>query len=145
MNILLFFFAIPVAVIILSAIFETFINSPVKVAGIFFSIFLVLAFLLGGTPELIVAAIVYTIISFITAYIVKIINRNYCNRRCEIERDRYEITNEYNNYRTNNFNQIPQYRFNNDNFIANSIGESDNTLFSENNFNHNNNSCRRYK
>ena len=144
MNILLFFFAIPIAVIILSAIFETFINSPVKVAGIFFSIFLVLAFILGGTPELIVAAIVYTIISFITAYIVKILTRNYCNKRYDIERQGFEINNEYNNYRTNNFNQIPQYRFNNESFIANSISENENTVFNENNFN-NNCSCRRYK
>lgn len=89
MNILLFFFAIPVAVIILSAILETLIKSPLKVAGIFFSIFLVIAFALGGTAELIVAAIIYTIISFITAFIVCIIqcsSRWYCNRRiCENE------------------------------------------------------------
>ena len=78
MNILLIFFAIPLAVIILSAIFESFINCPLKVAGIFFSIFIVTAFALGGTADLIVAAIVYTIISFITALIV----RGIINRRC---------------------------------------------------------------
>lgn len=76
MNILLIFFAIPIATIILSAILETFIRCPIKVAGIFFSIFLVLAFILGGTAELIVAAIVYTIISFITAYVVCLFMRN---------------------------------------------------------------------
>lgn len=76
MNILLIFFAIPIATIILSAILETFIRCPIKVAGIFFSIFLVLAFILGGTAELIVAAIVYTIISFVTAYIVCLAMRN---------------------------------------------------------------------
>lgn len=76
MNILLIFFAIPIATIILSAILETFIRCPIKVAGIFFSIFLVLAFILGGTAELIVAAIVYTIISFVTAYIVCLVMRN---------------------------------------------------------------------
>lgn len=86
MNILLIFFAIPLAVIILSAIFETFINCPLKVAGIFFSIFIVVAFALGGTAILIVAAILYTIISFITAVITRfIINRrcNSCGNTCE--------------------------------------------------------------
>lgn len=82
MNILLIFFAIPIATIILSAILETFIRCPIKVAGIFFSIFLVLAFILGGTAELIVAAIVYTIISFITAYIVCIFVRNRDDDGC---------------------------------------------------------------
>lgn len=73
MNTLLVFFAIPLATIILSAILETFINSPIKVAGIFFSIFIVVAFALGGTAELILAAIVYTVISFITAFIVHVL------------------------------------------------------------------------
>ncbi len=82
MNILLIFFAIPIATIILSAILETFIRCPFKVAGIFFSIFLVLAFILGGTAELIVAAIIYTILSFITAYIVEVILRNREENNC---------------------------------------------------------------
>lgn len=85
MNNLLIFFAIPIAVIILSAIFETFIKSPLKVAGIFFSIFLVIAVALGGNVEYLVATIVYTIISFVIAYLVCFIqNRNYrhfCDRR----------------------------------------------------------------
>ena len=62
MNNLLVFFAIPVATIILSAILETFINCPLKVGGIFFSIFLVVAAALGGTIELLFAAIVYTML-----------------------------------------------------------------------------------
>lgn len=79
MNILLIFFAIPLATIILSAILETFIKCPFKVAGIFFSIFIVIAFALGGTAELVLAAIVYTIISFITAIIVKFIRKRKYN------------------------------------------------------------------
>lgn len=86
MNILLIFFAIPIAIIILSVILETFIKYPIKVAGIFFAIFLVVAFALGGTAELIVLAIAYTILSFIAAYLTSIIccRRNCCNleRRC---------------------------------------------------------------
>ena len=93
MNILLIFFAIPLAVIILSAILETFINCPFKVAGIFFAIFIVVAFALGGSAILIVAAIVYTLISFITAAIVRLIINRMCNRgdddenRCRFCRD----------------------------------------------------------
>lgn len=82
MNILLIFFAIPVAVIILSAIFETFIRCPIKVTGITFAIFLIVAFALGGTAELIVAAIIYTIISFITAFIVCLIRTRESNNCC---------------------------------------------------------------
>ena len=81
MNILLIFFAIPIAVIILSIILETYMRSPLKVAGIFFSIFIVLAFALGGTAELIVAAIVYSLISLITAFIVELIISRRCHRR----------------------------------------------------------------
>ncbi len=80
MNILLFFFAIPIAVIILSVILETYMRSSSKVAGIFFSIFLVLAFYLGGNAEYIVAALVYTAISFISAYLTCIILSRRCFR-----------------------------------------------------------------
>lgn len=69
-EILLIFFAIPVAVIILSAIFETIINSPLKIAGIVFSIFLIVAFATIGSIGL-VADVVYTILSYITAWIVR--------------------------------------------------------------------------
>ena len=69
MNLLLIFFAIPIATIILSVILQTLICCPFKVAGIAFSIFIVVAFALGGTAALIVAAIIYTIISFISAVI----------------------------------------------------------------------------
>lgn len=73
MNTLLIFFAIPLATIILSAIFETFIKCPLKVAGIAFSIFIIVAFALGGSAELIVAAIIYTLLSLITAFITMLI------------------------------------------------------------------------
>lgn len=82
MNILLVFFAIPIAVIILSIIFERYLNCPLSVAGIFFSIFLVIAFALGPIIEYIVATFVYTIISFLVAFLTSyIINRNICNEQ----------------------------------------------------------------
>ena len=83
MNILLVFFAIPLATVILSGILATFNICPLKVSGIFFSIFIVTAAALGGTVELFFAAIIYTIISFITASIVCfIINRRYQHFWC---------------------------------------------------------------
>jgi len=83
MNILLIFFAIPLATIILSSIFETLIRCPIKVGGIAFSIFLIVAFALGGTPSLIVAAIIYTILSFISAFVTMLIqNRIEDNNNC---------------------------------------------------------------
>lgn len=98
MNTLLVFFAIPIAVIILSVILETFIKNPIKVAGIFFAIFLVVAFALGGTAELIVLAIVYTILSFISAYLTSMI---CCRRRyCPVERECCQA--ERNNFCNNN-------------------------------------------
>ena len=77
MNILLIFFAIPVAIIILSIILETLLKNPYKVAGIFFSIFLVVAFALGTTAALIAIVIGYTILSLLTAFLVKL----FCNRK----------------------------------------------------------------
>lgn len=82
MNTLFVFFALPLATIILAGIFETFINCPLKVAGIAFSIYLIVSFALGGTIELIVATIVYTILAFITALIVKYIQNNNDDCNC---------------------------------------------------------------
>ncbi len=121
MNTLLIFFAIPVATIILSGILETFINCPYKVAGIFFAIFLVVAFALGGTVELLVAAIIYTFISFVTAYIVMLF-RNRQNHNCKCNND------------FNTFPSIPFGRFSNEAQI-NSLPENDNSSFNMNNTN----------
>lgn len=164
MNILLIFFAIPIATIILSAILETFIHCPYKVAGIFFSIFIVVAFALGGTAELVVAALVYTIISFLTAYIVMIIqnrrngccndncednscnNRNCCrnnncsNNSCESNCRSNNCCNENNDNNfslNNNFSAFNPntFSFNNENFIPNSLAENDNSITNTNNTN----------
>ena len=53
MNNLLIFFALPIATIILAGIFQTIIKCPYKIAGITFAIYLIVAFALGGTAELI--------------------------------------------------------------------------------------------
>ena len=138
MNMLLIFFAIPLAVIILSIILESFINCPIKVTGIFFSIFIVVAFALGGTSELIVLAIVYTIISFITALIVKF----FTNRRCNM--NNRTIINECGVNRMCNNNS---FNFNNT-LDVNPLLEETNSFDTLNsnsitNFNNPNNTCRR--
>lgn len=80
MNMLLIFFAIPIAIVILSVILETYMKCAVKVAGIFFSILIVVAFAFFGTVEAIVAVLVYTMLSFVAAYITRLIMNRSCSR-----------------------------------------------------------------
>lgn len=100
-EILLIYFAIPLAVIILSAIFETFINCPIKIAGIVFSILLIVAFAAFGS-EFLVAVIIYTILAYITAFII---NR-YNSRECKLQNIENLIinNNEQNNSNNNTEN-----------------------------------------
>lgn len=160
MNVLLIFFAIPLAVIILSAILESFINCPFKVAGIFFAIFIVVAFALGGTATLIVAAIVYTIISYITAVIIRFIINRRCNC-CGNSEDNCRpcnncdscnscSRNNANNLNLNNFNDLSTLNaLNNLSRIGvglNNNLETPNVLSDSSNLNNNiNNTCRRYR
>jgi Mn2+/Fe2+ NRAMP family transporter len=103
MNILLIFFAIPIAIIILSIIFEILINNPLMVGGIFFSVILVGVFYLGGTGIQIAIGIFYSVLSFITAFVVAFIrNPNYLCRNCY----RNSVPNNLNNeYRYQNFSE----------------------------------------
>ncbi len=86
MNNLLIFFALPVAVIIISIALQKVLKCPALVAGVIFSIFLIVTFVVNNIIFLI-ATIVYTILSFITAYlmcvIVKILERTRrTNEKC---------------------------------------------------------------
>lgn len=72
MNILLIFFALPLATIILAAVLQKLIKSPVLVAAIFFAIYLIVAFAVFNATFLI-AVIVYTVLAYVTASIVRII------------------------------------------------------------------------
>lgn len=83
MNILLIYFALPLATIILAVVLQKLIKSPILVAAIFFAIYLIVAFAVFNATFL-VAAIVYTFLAYITASIVKILCcffRN-CNLSC---------------------------------------------------------------
>ena len=79
MNILLLFFALPVATIILSIVLEKILRCPVLTVATFFAIFLIVTFAVFDASFL-VFAIVYIILAFIAAVIAEIFFR-----RCENE------------------------------------------------------------
>lgn len=74
MNTLLIFFALPIAVIIISIALQKIFKCPFLVAGIIFAAFLIVTFVVGNLNSLI-ATIAYTILAFITAVLTNIICR----------------------------------------------------------------------
>ena len=70
MNIILLFFALPVATIILAIVLEKILRCPVLTAATFFAIFLIVAFAVFDASFL-VFVIAYTIIAYITAVIAE--------------------------------------------------------------------------
>ncbi len=75
-TILLIFFAIPLAVIIFSIALQKLLKCPALVAEIIFAIGVIITFIIGNLIVL-AATLVYTLISYITALIICLINR-YC-------------------------------------------------------------------
>lgn len=75
MNLLLIFFALPLATIVFSIALQRILDNPILVASIIFSIFLIVTFVVGDL-NLLIATIIYTILSFITAFIVRYIDEN---------------------------------------------------------------------
>ena len=71
-NLLLLLFALPVATIIIASILETFFNSPLKVAALFFAIYLVVAFA-AFDASFLIYVIGYTILALISALITRVI------------------------------------------------------------------------
>lgn len=74
MNTLLIFFALPIAVIIISIALQKIFKCPFLVAAIIFAAFLIVTFVIGNLNYL-VATIAYTILAFITAVLTSIICR----------------------------------------------------------------------
>ena len=74
MNTLLIFFAIPIAVIIVSIALQKILKCPILVAGVIFAILLVATFA-AFTTEFLVFVIVYTILAFIVATLTQF----FCN------------------------------------------------------------------
>ncbi len=70
MNPLLIFFAVPVATIILAIVLQKVLNSPLLVAATFFAVFLIITFV-AFDASFLVFAILYTLLAFITAIIVR--------------------------------------------------------------------------
>lgn len=94
--ILLIFFALPLATILLAIVLEKLFHCPILVAITFFAIYLIILFALFAAGIInhlgagLVAIIIYTILAFITAFIVKLIriirercfNNNENDNRC---------------------------------------------------------------
>lgn len=84
MNILLLFFALPIATIILAVVIEKILRCPFLTAATFFAIFLIVAFAVFDANFLIFV-IFYTILAFIAAFIAEFFfrrcndERKYCN------------------------------------------------------------------
>ena len=148
MDNLLLFFALPIAVIIISIALQKILRNPILVAGIMFSIFLVVTFIINDLNFL-VATIIYTIISFITAIIVLII--------CKLLRDFNDSSGcriRYRNYmenENNNTNRVIAIdnNGNNDEDSNGTNGEFNNGVSARINVIPNNNNsgniCRNYR
>ena len=74
MNVLLVFFAIPFAVTMISIALEKLLDCPILVASIAFAIMLLLAIIASSTTYFILA-IIYTLISFLAAWISKYMHK----------------------------------------------------------------------
>jgi len=73
MNILLIFFALPIATILISIILERMAKSPILVSSFVFAVFLIVTFT-EFNINFLIATIVYTIIAFLTAWITRLIS-----------------------------------------------------------------------
>ena len=140
MNTLLIFFAFPVAVIIISAILQKLLNSPIAVAALIFAIFLVVTFAAFDVTFLI-ATLAYTILALITALIVRFI--------CESNKSNNNICDTLNNILGNNdlcecLRNILNNTDNNNTANLNTISDILNTNNANNN-NSNSCGCSRYR
>ncbi len=100
---LLIFFAIPFAIVIYSIALQKLLRCPFLVAGIIFSTFLIISFATMNINFLI-AGIIYTIISFVSAYITMLIDKNRREREENRNNDVSTINN-FNNIRRCNCNR----------------------------------------
>lgn len=141
MNLLLIFFAFPIAVIIVSYILEKLLDSPVAVASLIFAIFLIVTFAVFDETFLI-ATLAYTLLAFITALIA----RYFCNRD-ESENNICEKLNNILNTLSNNGNNGCNCNNDNDDDEDN-ICEAVGQILNNNNNNNSNNcgcGCNRYR
>ena len=71
MNNILLFFVLPLSTIILSIVLQKILKCPILVAGTFFAIFLIITYVIDS--NLLIFAIAYTIIAYITATLTRVI------------------------------------------------------------------------
>lgn len=69
---ILFFVILPLATILISIVLQKLLQSPILVAILAFAIYLILAFT-AFTTEFLINAVIYTILAFLTAVLVKAI------------------------------------------------------------------------
>ncbi len=81
-NLILIFFALPLAVVIVSIALQKLFDSPALVAGIIFVVFLVATFIIGDL-NILILAIAYAILAYITAVLTKLVHEwlQDCDRR----------------------------------------------------------------
>ncbi len=97
-TILLIFLALPLATVIISIALQKILKSPILVSAITFVVFLIIA-LIFNNFGLLVAAIAYGILSFLTAYIACILCKisseraSNCNNGCNDNCNCNEIEN----------------------------------------------------
>lgn len=72
MNYLLIFFALPVATVILSIVFQKILKNPLLVAATFFAIYLIITFA-AFDASFLVYAILYTILAYVTAVLTEVV------------------------------------------------------------------------
>ena len=93
MSNILLFFVLPLSTIILSIVLQKILRCPILVAGTFFAIFLIVTYVVDS--NLLIFAIAYTIIAYITATLTRVI----CNliekigRCCNTEREGRTVCN----------------------------------------------------
>ena len=117
--ILFIFFALPLAIILLSIVLQKILRCPILVAITVFAIGLIVSFVAFSSTlaEALIATIIYSIIAFVTASIVRIIcegiqrfRRCNCNSNCicnNDENNNCECNNKNNCECNNNDNAIP--------------------------------------
>ncbi len=126
MNILLIFFAFPIAVIIFSIVLERLLKCPVAVASLIFAIFLIITFA-AFDETFLIATLVYTIIAFITAAIVHFLRDRRENDICNL------LSNLIQNNNLNNSN--------NNTDDSEDVSEAIENIISNNNNNNSQNTC----
>lgn len=130
MNNLLIFFALPIAVIIISVVLQKSLKCPILVAALIFAIFLVVTFT-AFDETFLIATLAYTVLAFITAIFVRALcnssegNNSVCEALANLLNN---VTEDSENANTVLLNEI-----------LNNINNSNNT--NSNNENTNNNSC----